>query len=287
MLTTEITVGNQNDWLKLGLFGFGALNYKGASLEAGASVNLKQLLKRHTLTNYGRSYAFEFLGMLGGGNNQDLIGSVVSTQNNVIFSTPLQNSTFIGVGFGFEKEILPKELDIFSLRRGKFLMRYSHNNINFNVAFLNDFKAGKLFYGEGTDFGETGSLIAGVTKRNAIDEIYQIGYGITLFTPPADYTRSPRNQKNSDFGRKNVWYNLKDVPQIYYANSYLYGTYQKNSYAFHTKLGIESNKMGARIQNKLHDGFGLNPRYPWDTNKKNNLYYEFEAAVFYNTLRNE
>lgn len=283
---TEITLGNQNDWFKIGLFGFGALNYKGVAMEGGTSISLKQLFKRHTYNTKGRSYAYEFFGMLGGGQNQDLLGATVSTQNNTIFTTPLQNTSFLGLGFGYEKEILPTELSVYNLRRGKFLVRYSNNNSNLHMAFLNDFKAGKLFYGEGTDYGETGTLVMGFTQKK-FQDAFQIGYGITLFTPPADYERSPRNQINSDFERKNVWFLQKTAPQLFYANAYIFGSYQKESYSLHAKLGIESHKMGAKIQNKLHDGFGLNPRYPWNTEKKNNIYYELETALFYQTTTND
>tara|TARA_B100000809_G_scaffold35204_2_gene30977 strand:- start:16791 stop:17750 length:960 start_codon:yes stop_codon:yes gene_type:complete len=287
LLTSQITLGNQNDWFKLGLFGFGAVNYRGIAIEGGVSLGLKQLFKRHTLSVRGRSYSYEFFGMLGGGQNQDLLGATTSTQNNTLFSTPLQNSSFLGIGFGYEKEILPNELKTYTLRRGKLLLRYSNNNANLHLAFLNDFKAGKLFYGEGTDYGETGTFSMGFTKKNNAKEAYEIGYGITLFTPPANYSRSPRNLKNSDNGRKNVWFTQGSAPQLFYANAFAYGNYQKESYSFHSKLGVESNKMGASIQNKLHDGFGLNPRYPWDTKKKNAVYYELEATLFYNTTAND
>lgn len=166
-------------------------------------------------------------------------------------------------------------------------MRYSNNNTNIHLAFLNDFKIGKLFNGEGTDYGETGTLLIGLSQKRNVEEAYQIGYGVTLFTPPPNYSRSPRNIKNSDLGNKNVWYTVTEAPQIFYANSYVFGSYQLNQYWLHGKLGKESNTMGARIQNKIHDGFGLNPRYPWNIAKKDQLYYEMEAALFYNTVSND
>jgi len=35
LLKAQITLGNQNQWLKLGIFGFGTLNYGDLSLESG------------------------------------------------------------------------------------------------------------------------------------------------------------------------------------------------------------------------------------------------------------
>jgi len=287
LLTTSITLGNQNDWLKVGVFAFGAVNYKGIAAEGGISVGLKQLFKRHTINTRGISKSYEVFGMLGGGQNDDLLGASVSTQHHTIFRTPLQNKSFAGIGFGFEQEFLPHTLNKYALKRGKFLLRFANNNTNVHLAFLNDFKAGKLFYGEGTDYGETVTLIIGVTQKRNDTEAFQVGYGITLFTPPPNYSLSPRNPINSDNGRKNVWYLAPDTPAIFYANSYAYGSYQSNQYSLHSKLGKNSAKMGANIQNKLHDGFGLNPRFPWDTTKKDRLYYEFAASLFYNTVTYE
>ena len=287
LVKTEITLGNQNDWLKVGLFGFGAANYKGVAVESGFSIGITQLFKRHTFKIKGNGSFYEIFGLLGSGQNHDLLGSAVSTQNNNILIVPNTQGNFKGIGFGYEKETLPNPLKKYSLKRGKLLLRYSNNNSNYHLAFLNDFKAGKLFNGEGTDFGETGTLILGFTKRQSLNEIYQAGFGITLFTPPPDYSKSPRNKINADFGRKNVWFTKKDVPQIFYANTFAFGTFQKNNKSFHSKLGIESNKFGAFLQNKLHDGFGLNPRYPWNIDQKNKVYLELSASYLYNTTTND
>jgi hypothetical protein len=287
LIKTEMTLGNQNDWFKIGLFGFGAANYKGIAIESGFSIGFTQLFKRHTLKTKGKGSYYDFFGMLGSGQNHDLLGSAVATQSNTILNSDYKNLKFKGIGFGYEKETLPNQLKKYSIKRGKFLLRYSNANTNFHLAFLNDFKAGKLFNGEGTDFGETGSFILGFTQVKRQSEIYQAGLGLTLFTPPPNYSLSPRNKKNSDHGRKNVWFTEKDVPQIFYANTFVFGTFQKDNYSFHSKLGVESNKFGALVQNKLHDGFGLNPRYPWNIENKSKIYYEFEASYFYNTNSND
>lgn len=287
LLSSQITFGNQNQGLKLGIFAFGTLNYKGVSAESGVSFSINQLLKRHTLKTKGKSYNYEIFGMVGSGSNHNLIGSSASNTNNTVLYDISENSNFKGIGFGFEKEILPNNLKIYNNRRGKFLMRYSKNNVNIHLAFLNDFKAGKIMYGEGTDYGETGTLILGLTKANGFSDIYQMGLGITLFTPQPNYSLLPRNRKNSDEGRENVWFTNTNYPETFYANTYAFGTYQNDYYTIHSKLGKNSQKMGAYIQNKLHDGFGLNPRFPWDTNAKDKLYYEVQASVFYKTIANE
>ncbi|WP_139959365.1 hypothetical protein [Flavicella sediminum] len=287
LLSSKITLGNQNQGVKFGVFAFGTANYKGVAAESGISFSISQLLKRHTLKTKGKSYGYEVFGLIGSGNNSNLIGSSVATTNTTFLYDFKETSTFKGLGFGFEKEILPGNLKIYNNRRGKFLVRYAKNNFNLHLAFLNDFKAGKIMYGEGTDYGETGTLLVGFSKAQNFSELYQVGFGLSLFTPQANYGKLPRNKRNSEEGRKNVWFTNTDYPETFYANAYAFGTYQTDFYSLHTKLGSNSQKMGAYIQNKLHDGFGLNPRYPWHTDKKDKLYIEIQADLFYKTTHNE
>jgi hypothetical protein len=62
---------------------------------------------------------------------------------------------------------------------------------------------------------------------------------------------------------------------------YAFGTYQDEYYNINSKLGLNSEKLGAFIQNTLHDGAGLNPRFPWNVAAKDKPFYEVEASVLY------
>lgn len=273
LLKAEITLGNQNQWLKLGVFGFGALNYGDLSVESGLSIASYQFLKRHTLKVSGLAYAYEFFALGGIGKNTNLLGSSVSNMNTTLLFNPNGKSGFNGLGFGFGRDFLPKQLKKYGIRRGALLMRFSNSNHNIHFAFLNDFKIG-WFNGSRTDYGLTGSLDIGFTKIEDLQTIYQLGFGIDLFTPRPDYSRSPRNPINSDDGRKNVWFTLPPLKELFYGNLYLHGTYQEDAFVVHSKLGINSQKAGAFIQNTLHDGIGLNPRFPWPVETKDKIYIE-------------
>ncbi len=286
LLKAEITLGNQNQWLKLGAFGFGTLNYGDISVESGLSLASYQFLKRHTVATSGFAYSYEFFALAGIGKNSNLLGSSVSNMNNAIIFNPEGKGGFNGLGFGFSKDVLPKTLKSYGLKRGALLMRFSNASHHIHFTFLNDFKIG-WFDGAGTDYGVTGTLDIGFTKIEDFDTAFQLGFGIDLFTPRPDYRQSPRNPLNSDDGRKNVWFTLPPYNNLFYGNVYGYGTYQEDVYAVHTKLGINSQKAGAYIQNKLHDGMGLNPRFPWQVATKDKLYLEITGNVFFKEIADE
>lgn len=281
LLKAEITLGNQNQWLKIGALGFGVANYGDVSIESGVSFATYQFFKRHTKKRSGLAYSYEFFALGGVGKNTNLLGSSVSELNTAIIFDAHEKGGFNGLGFGFGKDYLPNDLKSYGIKRGQFIMRFSNANHSIHVAFLNDFKFRNLFNGERTDYATTGSLTIGFTHIQNEHRIYQTGLGIALFTPQPDYSRSPRNKINSDDGRKNVWFTLPPFKDLFYANLYGFGTYQDENYEIHSKIGINSQWIGAYVQNTLHDGFGLNPRFPWKVEEKDKLFFEVVGSAIY------
>ena len=166
-------------------------------------------------------------------------------------------------------------------------MRFSNANHSIDITFMNDFRFGNLFNGEGTDYGETGGLVIGLTTINSALKAYRIGIGLELFTPKPDYSRTPNNIINSDDGRKNVWNTQVPYKNLFYANAFVFGSYRDEFTAAFAKAGLNSQKLGAYVQNKLHDSFGLNPRFPWDVAAKDKLVIEGTVSVQLNTPDNE
>jgi len=286
LIKAEIILGNQNQWLKLGAFGFGTLNYGDISIESGLSFASYQFIKRHTVRTSGFAYSYEFFTLAGIGKNNNLLGSSVSNMNTSILFYSKGKGGFNGLGFGFSRDHLPGQLKSYGLKRGAFLMRFSNANHNIHLSFQNDFSIG-LFKGSGTDYGVTGSLDIGFTNIVNPQIVQKFGIGIDLFTARPDYSQSPRNSINSDDGRKNVWFTLPPFKELFYGNLYGYATYQENDFSIHSKLGINSQKAGAYIQNILHDGLGLNPRFPWLVETKDKIYIEVSGNVFYKSITNE
>lgn len=278
-LKATLLFGNQNQAFKLAVFGFGTANYNDVAIEAGASLFINQLFKRHTVKNHGLGYGYDLFSMFGIGQNSNLLGASISNLNNTLLVNPKGKGGFSGFGFGLEKEYIPAELQKFSPRRGMILTRFSNANHSINIAFLNDFRLGKLVRGQGTDYAATGTLKISYTEIGQEGIAYQIGLGVALFTPKADFSKSPDNQVNSDDGRKNVWYLLPPFDDLFYANAFVFGTLQNERFSGSLNLGYNSQRLGAFIQNTLHDGPGLNPRFPWNVRDKDKLFYEFSGSI--------
>ncbi len=278
-LKATLLLGNQNQAIKFSVFGFGTANYNDVAVEAGATVFINHLFKRHTIKNSGIGYGYDLFSLFGVGQNSNLLGSSISNLNNTLVVNPDGKGGFNGFGFGIEKEYLPSQLKKFSPRRGLIITRFSNANHSINIAFLNDFRFGKLVRGQGTDYAATGTLKVSYSEIGQDGLTYQIGLGVALFTPEADFSKSPDNPINSSDGRKNVWYMRPLFEDLFYANAFVFGTVQNDSFSGSLHLGYNSQRLGAYIQNTLHDGPGLNPRFPWNIRAKDKLFYEASVSV--------
>jgi len=287
LVKAEITIGSQNQWLKVGAFAFGTLNYGDVAIESGASLASYAFSKRHTVRQSDVAYGYELFALAGIGGNSNLLGSSVSDFNTALLVNAEGDGGFQGLGFGFGKDYLPGKLKPYGIRRGQIILRSSIANHNVHIVFHNDVRFGKVFNGQGTDYASTGALTIGYTQLVDAQEVFQLGVGVDLFTARPDYSRAPRNPINSDDGRKNVWFTLPPFVDLFYGNLYVFGHYQEEHLSFSAKAGINSHKAGAFIQNKLHDGFGLNPRFPWDVSRKDRLFIELSGSLFIDAIGDE
>ncbi len=283
-LDAKITIGNQNVFFKTGVSLYGNLNLENIATEAGVSMYTGYLFKKHTIERKGWTKGYDVFYLFGYGRNDNLLGSSLSQYNASIVYEEKDNNEFYGIGFGFEKEFLPGSLQEFNQRIGRMMMRFSSNHRSFGLSFKNDLRIGGLFLGDATDFGATGSLYLTYVHAQNLERIHQFGFVIELFTPQQDYNRIADNSKNSDDGRKNVWHTTGVHKDVFYANSYVSYKLQQDHLIYQFSTGIESNKLGAYIQNTLHDGFGLNPRFPWNVTQKNKWYWQGELGTFINSL---
>jgi hypothetical protein len=285
LLKAQLQLGNQNKSVKIGAYGLGTAQYKNFALESGVALYSGYLFKRHTIKTKGFNFGYDAFILGGIGTNKNLLGSSFF-EDGALVATIENNQRFYGIGLGFEKEFLPGKLKTFNQRLGKFLMRFSTNNGSVNLQFKNDFRGGNIFNGEGTDFGKTGSFTIGYSKILNPLEIYQVGIALELFTPAPDYSKTPNNILNSADGSRNVWYTKPPFKNVFYANLYAFGSYQNNYLTSNIKAGVNSQKIGAFVQNTLHDSFGLNPRFPWNVSAKDKIFVEFTNS-FNNNVFNE
>jgi len=286
LLKAQIFLGNQNQGIKLGAYSTGALHYGSFALEGGVALYSGYLFKRHTAKARGLNYGYDAFILAGYGKNKNLLVSTFMTDGPYL-GTLENDQFFYGFGFGVEKEYLPGELNVFDQRLGKFLMRFSQENNTVNVELKNDVRSGNLFLGEGTDFGVTGMLEITYCTIRSNSEMYHFGIGVSLFTARADYSLTPNNPLNSDDGGKNVWHTKSPYPRLFYANLYALGGYQNETFQGIIKTGMNSQKMGAYIQNTLHDSFGLNPRFPWNVSAKDRWMFELTGGVYESRVGDE
>ena len=286
LLKAQIQLGNQNQGIKLGAYGLGTGQFNDLSIETGVALYSGYVLKKHTIKTARFNFGYDVFGLLGVGKNNNFLGSSFF-EDGPLLATIENKQCFYGIGFGFEKEFLPKELSAFNQRLGKLLLRFSDGDNSVNIQFKNDLRAGIFFYGDGTDFGKTGMLKLSYSSIVSHQEIIHVGVAISLFTPLQDYSKTPNNLVNSDDGGKNVWYTKAPYKNLFYANMYAFGGYKNRNFSGTLKAGINSEQLGAFVQNTLHDSFGLNPRFPWNVSKKNKLFLEFNSSVFNTQNTNE
>ncbi|MCG1036692.1 hypothetical protein [Polaribacter sargassicola] len=286
LLKAQIQLGNQNQGIKIGAYGLGTGQFNDFSIETGLALYSGYLLKKHTVKTAGFNFGFDFFTLLGVGNNNNFLGSSFFEDGPLLASIE-NRQYFYGIGFGFEKEFLPRDLSFFNQRLGKFLMRFSKENNSINVQFKNDLRVGNFFYGNGTDFGRTGILELSYSSIVKPQEIIHFGMALSLFTPSPDYSKTPNNPINSDDSSKNVWYTKRPYNNLFYANIYAFGAYKNNYFYGSLKAGMNSQKLGAFVQNTLHDSFGLNPRFPWEVSKKDKLFLEINNSFFNTNKTNE
>jgi len=273
----EYTFGNQNHQFKVGTFVFGAVNIGNYGIESGAAFSTYLFLKRHGVKLPGIAYSYELFGMTGLGKNTNLLGSTIALLPTESIFNPKGNGGFGGIGFGINKDILPDTFKKFNSRRGNFLLRYSTSDYSVNINFSNDMNF-SLFKGQGTDLGATGSLNITVAQINRY-ELRRLGVGLDVFTPEPNYLLAPRNLKNSDDDWRNVWFNTNPFEDLFHANLYVDVRFQENAYAWAAKIGMDSPKIGAYVQNVIHDSFGLFPRFSWPVEQKATFFYEFTANL--------
>lgn len=273
----EFIVGSQDVRAKLGLFGFVAAEGR-LSAEIGAGVWTYAYHRRFGAEENHFGFGYELFALVGVGNNENLLGSTISEhQTGAIFRSN-RPGDFAGLGLGVSRDRPFGSLEKFAVQRGHALMRIARNQHSWQLNFANDLRIGP-FLGAAKDQGPTGSLQISYAEIDG-RRLQKYGLGLDLFTPNPDYARPASNPQNSEDGAKRSWHTTSPWQDLFHANLYLQFSRQQDNLAWSTKLGVDSKKLGALVQNTIHDSFGLYPRYPWPVEESEQLYVEASAALF-------
>ena len=186
--------------------------------------------------------------------------------------------TFSGVGLGLSKQIIRGELAHIANQQGMVLIRAKNQDDILLARIKNDFNAAFMF-GGGTDQGETGTFYLGYIFNDRQNYLHEIGLNLILVTPQPDYSRNPTNSQNSSDGSHPVLYGVEPHGNLFHGN--FYGSYKFVSPHFKETLhlGIDSQKLARKLQNALHDSFGLFPRFAWDKDAKNKIYFQSKSSL--------
>ncbi|MBO1256455.1 hypothetical protein J3L16_12250 [Alteromonas sp. 5E99-2] len=275
-LNFELTFGTDNVTSRIGLLAFGAAAKSNLGAEFGAGVWAQAHARRFGAGTTGWSFGYDRFGLVGIGDNSNLLGSALSESVTAPLFSENSDKAFVGVGYGIINENISGSLSKFGLQRGKLIVRAANKNSSIHITFANDLRE-SFMKGGATDYGQTGALAIQYNQvRN--NSLTQVGFGLDFFTPQPDFNREPSNPTNSDEGRKRVWYTTKPWDKLFHANLFFEFARQDEDRAISGKIGTNSQKLGAYAQNRIHDGFGLVPRYPWAIDQKNKLLFEVTAS---------
>ncbi len=269
-LSAHLILGTQVKAVKFGLSIFGTATYKSFSAESGINFTLLPSIQKYGIYGRNLSSSLEVFALAGYGKNSNLLGSNIGLNNHTAFyDSQISSDFFYGIGQALTINKISGKLKKFENRQGAFLLRFSKEKRSFSIHFSNDATA--PLFSNGSDKGMTARLLISYSEiRN--DELLGFGLGLDMFTPEADYGRIPNNPLNSDDGSMLVSYNTKPYDDLFHLNLFASFLYQSAAFNFDGRVGVDSQKIGAYLQNTLHDSFGLYPRFSWDINQSSKFY---------------
>ena len=274
----QLVVGTQNLTLRVGVYAFGVADTGAFAAEGGAALWAETHLLRWGARTTGVATGYDAFALLGAGQNDNFLGSTIPLTQPRHLYRPGRPGTFVGVGAGVHQLRPSGSLRKFGMRRGNFLFRVADGDRTAHVNFANDLRLGP-FQGSARDQGPTGTLRVGYARIDR-ERLQHVSTTFEMFTPEPDYQRAPSNPQNSDDGAKRSWYTTAPWDRLFHANLYVTAGEQDKDGQWSISAGYDSPRLGAYVQNRIHDGFGLYPRYPWPVEDSGRLFLEASVGRF-------
>ncbi|PIQ16556.1 MAG: hypothetical protein COW67_02260 [Flavobacteriales bacterium CG18_big_fil_WC_8_21_14_2_50_32_9] len=269
--TVHILLGTQEKALNFGISIFGTSTYKSTSVEGGINVNISPFFQKYGIYQGNFAGSIEFFGLIGYGKNANLLGSNVGiTRHTAFYDYTKTRNFFYGAGLVAVLNQTTGNLKKFDNKQGGLILRFSdkQNSVAFNM--VNDVNA-RPFSKSGTDKGNTArAILSYSTIKN--DELFGVGIGLDMFTPEADYGVVPHSHTNSEEDTRLVLVNTKPYDHLFHFNLFSSFVYQNDKLNFDARFGVDNYKLGALVQNIIHDNFGLYPRFSWPITQKGKFY---------------
>lgn len=288
-ISVNILLGTQLKALNVGLSVFGTTTYKlNTSFEGGVNFNFSPFLQKYGVYKGSFSSSLEMFGLAGYGDNHNLLGSNVGlTKHTSFYDYNAESNKFYGAGVSIVLNKIGGDLKKFQNKQGGVIFRFSKNQSSVAFNMLNDVSAGP-FSKSGTDKGSTARAILSYTTIKGY-ELYGFGIGLDMFTPEANYGKSPRSNVNDEDGTVAVLINTKPYEDLFHLNLFASMVYQNQleNFNFDGRVGVDSYKLGAFVQNSIHDNFGLFPRFSWPITKNGKFYSLLDINTSLNQDFNE
>ena len=288
-VSVNLLFGTQLKAINVGLSVFGTTTYKSeTSLECGVNFNFSPFIQKYGVYQGDFASSIEVFGLAGYGQNNNLLGSNVGlTKHTSFYDYDVKGGEFYGAGFSFILNKITGDLKKFENKQGGIIIRLSQNQNSVAFNMVNDAMPGP-FARSGSDKGSTARAMLSYTTIKGI-ELYGFGLGLDMFTPVADYGKAPRANKNNEDGTVAVLMNTKPYDDLYHLNLFSSFVYQNSSNNFNVdgRLGVDNYKLGAFVQNAIHDNFGLVPRFSWPVTKRGKFYSLFDINTSLNHDFNE
>jgi len=282
-VSVNILLGTQLKALNVGLSIFGTTTYRSeTSLEGGVNLNLSPFMQKYGIYKGDFSSSIEMFGLVGYGQNKNLLGSNIGlTKHTSFYDYTVKDGHFYGAGLSVILNKINGDLSKFQNKQGGFIFRFSEkqNSVTFNM--VNDVNA-RPYSKSGSDKGSTARVMLSYSTIKGV-ELYGFGFGLDMFTPEADYSKAPRGHINDDDGMVAVLINTKPYDDLYHLNLFTSIVYQNQSRNINVdgRVGVDSYKLGALVQNAIHDNFGLYPRFSWPVTKKAKFYSLMDINTSY------
>ncbi|MDG1477498.1 MAG: hypothetical protein P8Q14_10160 [Vicingaceae bacterium] len=288
-VSVNLLFGTQLKALNVGLSIFGTTTYKSeTSLEGGVNFNFSPFIQKYVIYQGNFSSSLEMFGLVGYGQNNNLLGSNVGlTKHTSFYDYTIKGGQFYGAGMSVILNKITGDLSKFQNQQGGIIIRVSENQNSVVFNINNDLSAW-FFNRAGTDKGNTARAMLSYTSIKGF-ELYGIGVGLDMFTPEADYGKPPRATTNDEDGSVAVLFNTKPYDDLYHLNLFSSFVYQnqQNNFNIDGRIGIDNYKIGAFVQNSIHDSFGMVPRFAWPVTKKGKFYSLFDINTSLNKDFNE
>lgn len=286
-VNVRLTLGNQNKSLALGIPLFGAAVGGHASVEGGVSYTLGQHFQMFEVGSlgWGRSALSSTLdwqvqGALG--QHRGFLG-LDSGSPTPLFANDRRKFT-AGLGLGQRYNWLPTRIKEFENVQGTLKVFFAHGDFRESILFSNDTRMyfPLLVLGGGTDLGPTASLLGRLDIRNGRG-VLSLGIAHDMFTPLPDRTRPPTNTSVRQ-GKHGTYFTQGNFQNLYHGNTYTFAEFRERHWQASVKLGVDSQRLGAAIQDFIHNNVTGSPLFPgWDPNQPARLFLELSGAGLLST----